>query len=473
MEVRSRSFQRNSEKALADKTLSDALSRATERFLSHRAAAVAAFPGFEAARLAGSRIREETLSDLDVHIRRFIVEAEKRGTVVHAARDAAEAREIAVRIAKEEGISLAVKSKSMVAEEIDLAAALGKAGVEVAESDLGEFIVQLAGEPPSHLIAPAVHKTRDEISRLFQERLGEPYADKIPDLVGIVRRRMREKFLAAGMGISGANFLCADTGSVVLVTNEGNGRMGTILPRVHLVVAGIEKVIPRLGDLPVFLRLLPRSASGQVISTYVSILTGTARPGDAEGPSRLHILLVDGGRTGILRGKYREILKCIRCGACLNVCPVYQSVGGHAYGWVYTGPMGSVLTPLLAGMSEGAPLPNASTLCGACAEVCPVRIPLPEMLLDLRSDQRNRGAKTPAEVLGMKGYAAAMGRAGILEALERIVGVLSQLFFKDGKMAWLPFQLSRWTERRDFTAPAPQPFRNLWKKQRGIRPWSR
>jgi L-lactate dehydrogenase complex protein LldF len=473
MEARSRSFQRNSEKALSDKALQNALSRATARFLSHRADAVAAFSGFEAARLHGSRIKDETLAELDVHLGRFISEAEARGAVVHAARGPAEAREIAVRIAKEEGVTLAVKSKSMAAEEIDLTAALEKAGVETVESDLGEFIVQLAGERPSHIIAPAVHKTREDVSRLFREKLGEPMTERIPDLVGIARRRMREKFLSAGMGVTGANFLCADTGSVVLVTNEGNARMGTILPRVHLVVAGIEKVIPRLADLPVFLRLLPRSASGQLISTYVSILTGAARPGDPEGPTRLHILLVDGGRTGILRGKYRAILKCIRCGACLNICPVYQSVGGHAYGWVYSGPMGAILTPLLAGLSEGAPLPNASTLCGACAEVCPVRIPLPEMLLDLRADQRDLGLKTPHETLAMKSFAAAMGRAGFLEAIERFFGTLSQLFFKDGKMPWLPFRLTRWTERRDFPAPSPQPFRKLWKKQRGIRPWSR
>ncbi|MBI5419201.1 MAG: iron-sulfur cluster-binding protein [Deltaproteobacteria bacterium] len=473
MEPRSRSFHRNSEKALANPALQSAISRTTGKFLGQRADAIAEFPGFEAARDEGSRIKGEALDHLDRHLARFIAEAEKRGAVVHVARDDAEAREIAAGIATREGIALAVKSKSMAAEEVDLNTALEGAGVEVVESDLGEFIIQLAGEPPSHIIAPAVHKTREEVSRLFQEKLGEPYTDQIPELVRIARRRLREKFLSAGMGISGANFLCADTGSVVLVTNEGNGRMGTILPRVHLVVAGIEKVIPALSDLPVFLRLLPRSATGQVISTYVSVLTGVKRPEDAEGPEKLHILLVDNGRTGILQGKYREILKCIRCGACLNICPVYQSVGGHAYGWVYPGPMGSVLTPLQTGLSQGAPLANASTLCGACADVCPVKIPLPDMLLELRGDEREQGLKAPAELLGVKAYAAVMRRAGILEALERIAGVLSQLFFKEGKVPWLPFKLSGWTDRRDFPAPSPQPFRKLWKKQRGIRPWNR
>ena len=473
MEPQSRSFHRNSEKALADAPLQAAISRTTGKFVGARATSVDAFAGFEFARHEGSRIKGETLDRLDRYLALFIAEVEKRGAVVHVARDGAAAREIAVAIAQQEGIRLAVKSKSMVAEEVDLNSALEAAGVEVVESDLGEFIIQLAGEPPSHIIAPAVHKTREQVSRLFEQKLGEPYTDRIPELVRIARRHLRGKFLAAGMGISGANFLCADTGSIVLVTNEANGRMGTILPRVHLVVASIEKVIPRLADLPVFLRLLPRSATGQAISTYVSVLTGTRRPGDAEGPETLHILLVDNGRTGILRGKYREILKCIRCGACLNICPVYQSVGGHAYGWVYPGPMGSVLTPLITGLAEGAPLPNASTLCGACAEVCPVKIPLPELLVELRADEREQGLKNPAEVLGMKGYAAVMSRAGILEALERMIGVLSQVFFKEGKVPWLPFKLSGWTGKRDFPAPAPQPFRRLWKKQRGIRPWNR
>jgi L-lactate dehydrogenase complex protein LldF len=473
MEPLSRFFFRRSEKALANTELQTAISRTTGKFVKKRDAAISAMPGFEAARDEASRIKRETLDRLDFHLSRFIEEAERRGAVVHAARDGAEAGEIAARIAKEEGITLAVKSKSMLTEEIGLNKSLIDAGVEVVESDLGDFIVQLAGETPSHIIAPAVHKTREQISRLFEEKLGEPHTERIPDLVAIARRRLREKFLAAGMGVSGANFLCADTGSIAIVTNEGNGRMGTILPRVHLAVAGIEKIIPRLADLPLFLRLLTRSATGQPISTYVSVLTGTKRQGDPEGPEKLHIILVDNGRTGILQGKYREILKCIRCGACLNICPVFQSVGGHAYGWVYSGPVGSVLTPLLAGLAEGVPLANASTLCGACADVCPVRIPLPEFLLELRGDEREQGLKSPQEVLGMKGYAAAMGRAGILEAMERFIGVVSQLFFKEGKTPWLPLKFSGWTDRRDFPAPAPQPFRKLWKKQRGIRPWTR
>ena len=249
--------------------------------------------------------------------------------------------------------------------------------------------------------------------------------------------------------------------------------MGTILPRVHLVIAGIEKIIPRLTDLPLFLRLLPRSATGQRTSSYLSVLTGPKRPEDAEGPAKLHVILLDNGRSGILAGKYREILKCIRCGACINACPVFQSIGGHAYGWVYPGPIGSVLSTLMLGLPEASALPNASTLCGACEEVCPVGIPLPEMLVELRSDEREQGLKTPLEVLGAKAYAGVMGRAGVLEALQRMAGALSGLFSREGRVTRLPPPFSGWTDRRDFPAPAPQPFRRLWKKARGIRPWNR
>jgi L-lactate dehydrogenase complex protein LldF len=468
MEPNANAFARNARKALADKTLQAALGRTTGRFVAHRDDAVAAFPGFEATRERAAAIKRDTLADLGTHLARFIGEAEKRGAVVHVARDAAQARAIAARIAVDEGVTLAVKSKSMAAEEISFNDALQGAGVEVVESDLGEFIIQLAGEPPSHIIAPAVHKTREEISRLFERKLGEPPTDSIPELVGMARKHLRAKFLDAGMGVSGANFLVADTGSVVLVTNEGNGRMGTVLPRVHLAVAGIEKVIPRMADLPTFLRLLPRSASGQTISSYVSILTGTKRPGDAEGPERMHILLLDCGRSAILEGKYREVLQCVRCGACLNICPVYQSVGGHAYGWVYSGPIGAVLNPLLLGLPEAAPLPNASTLCGACADVCPVKIPLPDFLLELRADEREQGLKTPGEIAAMKGYAGVMQRAGLLEAAERILGVVVQFFTKGKPVAGLPYPFSGWTERRDFPAAAKQPFRKQWKIRRGV-----
>jgi len=435
----------------------------------HAAAAVAAFPGFEEARDRASGIRRETLAHLDAHLERFIGEAEKRGAVVHVAKDAAQARGIAVRIAKDEGIALAIRSKSTAAEEISLHDALREAGVEVAETDLGGYVARLAGEPPSHILSSSFHMTRERISRVFERKLGEPPAGDARELATIARKRLKGSFPSAGMGVSGANFLVADTGSVVLVSNDGNARAGALLPRVHLVVAGIEKVVPRMADLPVFLRLLPRSATGQTLASYVSILGGPRREGDAEGPERLHILLIDCGRSAILEGKYRDVLKCIRCGACLDACPVYGCVGGHPYGWVYPGPIGSVLTPLLAGLSGTAPLPDASTLCGACADACPVKVPLPDFLLELRADTREQGLKTPGEIAGAKGYAAIMKRAGLLEALERFLGEMSRLISKGNPISGLPYPFAGWTERRDFPAAAKRPFRKLWKIRRGAR----
>lgn len=469
MEPDSRAFERNAQKALSDKELQAALANAIRRSCSRRAAAVASFPGFEAARERASGIRRETLSRLEEHLSRFIVEAERRGTVVHVARNAAQAREIAARIAKDEGVTLAVRSKSTAAEEISLHDALREAGVEEVETSLGGYVARLAGEPPSHLLSSAFHMTREAVSRVFERKLGEPPAGGAADLAAIARKRLEGSFSAAGMGVSGANFLVAETGSVVLLSNDGNARAGAILPRVHLVVAGIEKVIPRMADLPVFLRLLSRSAVGQPLPSYVSILTGPRREGDAEGPRRMHILLIDCGRSAILEGKYRDALKCVRCGACLAACPVYGCVGGRPYGWVYPGPIGAVLTPLLSGLAESAALPDASTLCGACADACPVKVPLVDFLLELRSDTRFQGLKTPAEIAWAKGYAAIMKRAGVLEALERILGELSRLVSKGNPLSGMPYPFAGWTERRDFPAAARRPFRKLWKIRRGAR----
>jgi L-lactate dehydrogenase complex protein LldF len=469
MEVDSRAFARNAQKALADKALQEALADAVRRAEGRRAAAVASFPGFGAARERASAIRRETLSRLDAHLSRFVDEAERRGAVVHVARDAARARAAVARIAREEGVSLAVRSKSTAAEEISLSDAFREAEVEETETDLGGYIARLAGEPPSHILSSAFHMTREGISRLFERTLGEPPAEGIPELSAIARKRLGESFSAAGMGVSGANFLVAETGSVVLLSNDGNARAGALLPRVHLVVAGIEKVVPGTADLPVLLRVLSRSASGQPLPSYVSILTGPRRDGDAEGPGRLHIVLIDNGRSAVLEGKYRDALKCIRCGACLAACPVYRFVGGRPYGWVYPGPIGSVLTPLLAGLAEAAPLPDACALCGACAEACPVKVPLPDLLLELRADVREQGLKTPVEILRAKAYASIMKRAGLLELLERLVGEISRLVSRGNPLGGMPYPFAGWTERRDFPAAARRPFRKLWKIRRGTR----
>jgi L-lactate dehydrogenase complex protein LldF len=469
MEPDSRVFGRNALKALSDKELQAGLTAAVGRLRARRAAGIASFAGFEAARERASGLRRETLSRLGDHLARFIEEAEKRGTVVHVARDAAQAKGIAARIAREEGVSLAVRSKSTAAEEISLGDALREAGIGEEGTDLGGYVARLAGEPPSHILSSAFHMTREAVSRVFERKLGEPPAGDAAALSAIARKRLEGSFSRADLGVSGANFLVAETGSVVLLSNDGNARAGTLLPRVHLVVAGIEKVVPRTADLPVLLRLLSRSATGQPLPSYVSILTGPRREGDAEGPRRLHVLLIDCGRSAILEGKYRDALKCIRCGACLAACPVYGCVGGRPYGWVYPGPIGAVLTPLLAGLSEAAALPDASTLCGACADACPVKVPLTSFLLELRSDARLHGLKTPAEIAWAKGYASVMKRAGVLEALERILGELSRLVSKGHPLSGMPYPFAGWTERRDFPAFARRPFRKLWKIRRGAR----
>jgi L-lactate dehydrogenase complex protein LldF len=292
-------------------------------------------------------------------------------------------------------VRLAVKSKSMATEEIHLNTALEAEGIEVVETDLGEYIIQLAREMPSHIIAPAVHKTVAQVARLFSEAAGEPLPDDRTALCGFARQRLRSKFLAADMGITGVNFAAVDTGTIVLVTNEGNGRMCTSLPRVHVAVMPVEKVLPRFEDLGVLLPLLTRSATGQRLSTYVSMVTGPRRPGEVDGPEKLHVVFLDHNRRSLLGTPYEEMLCCIRCGACLNVCPVYRRIGGHAYDAVYSGPMGAVLTPLLSGGTEGRDLPDASSLCGACSEVCPVGIPLADLLVRLRADLRGPGPAVP------------------------------------------------------------------------------
>ena len=298
----------------------------------------------------------------------------------------------------------------MVSEEVDLNSHLEAAGMEVVETDLGEYIIQMEGETPSHIIVPAIHKNRRQVGRLFADRLGVPYTEDPQVLTKIARKVLREKFLSADAGVSGANFAVADTGSLVLLTNEGNGRMVTTVPPLHVAILSVEKMLPSLADLPAFLRLLPRSATGQTITSYVSVITGPRKAGDATGAKELHIVLLDNGRTEILAGESREILKCIRCGACMNVCPVYRMVGGHAYGWTYPGPMGMVLTTLLTGMRKSHPLVDASTLCGACVEVCPVRVPLVDLILGLRRRKVRDRFSDPRERLGMEAFGKAPAR---------------------------------------------------------------
>jgi len=391
--LESQDFDRLSQEALADPTLRRALSSATGTIAGRRAAAIEQMPDWEALREEARRIKAEALANLDTYLIELTEKAEARGVSVHWARTAAEARQIVQDLAEQVGAKTIVKSKSMTTEEIGLNHALEQAGLEPIETDLGEWIIQLAGETPSHIIVPAIHKTREQIGELFTDKLSVARTDDPGELTDIARELLRAEFAKAGLGISGVNFAIAETGSFHVLENEGNARMSTSLPRVHLAVMGIEKVIPKLRDLEVFWRLLPRSGTGQHITSYQSIFTGVKDSADEEGPQEVHLLLLDNGRTSILGDDVRrQSLACIRCGACLNTCPVYKEIGGHAYGSVYPGPIGAVITPQLAGIEKAEKLPFASSLCGACREVCPVKIDLPRLLLELRA-QVVRGEK--------------------------------------------------------------------------------
>jgi L-lactate dehydrogenase complex protein LldF len=391
---------------------------------------------------------------------------------VHFAVDADQANAIVSEIARANDVRTVTKSKSMVSEELGLNHVLEAQGIDVFETDLGEYIIQLADETPSHLVAPALHKTRGQVAQLFAAQLGVPYSDDIEEMARIARVALRQKFLDADMGISGANFLVAETGSLVIITNEGNGRLCTSAPRVHVGLAGMEKVIPSLQDLAVFLRLLPRSATGQRITSYMSMVTGPRRPEDEDGPEEFHLVIVDNGRSRLLADPaLRESLYCIRCGACLNVCPVYQRVGGHAYGWVYPGPIGSIVTPGLVGVGQAKDLPNASTLCGACRDACPVQINIPRMLLHLRHNiaegsESYGGTGTDTDSLLARGFASFMSSPRLLNIGRWIGRRLLAPIAKGGVLGPTRIPLvSRWTRSRDLPVPAPRSFSEIWRDE--------
>ena len=408
-------FRDNAIAALQDNALRAAMRKATDIFTAMRVNAAADIPA-EDWKERASAIRTQALDNLPAYLNEFAENATRAGAVVYRAKDAQSARETVFHILKDRGVADIVKAKSMVTEEIGLNDYLISRGMSVVETDLGEYIVQLAGEPPSHILGPALHKNRQQIGRLFEEKLGVPYTEDAEELIGIARKILRQKFFEAQAGISGANFVIADSGSIVLFTNEGNGRMVTTLPPLHIAVVSIEKILPSLSDLPTFIRLLPRSASGQILSSYMSIITGTRKPGELTGAKELHIVLVDNGRSEILAGECRDILKCIRCSACINICPVYRMVGGHAYSSAYQGPMGIILTTLLDGMDKAHSLLDATTLCGACAEACPVRVPLPKLLALLREDRVRKGFTPVMESMAMSAFGQAVRVPAIFRA---------------------------------------------------------
>ncbi|GAB4470619.1 MAG: LutB/LldF family L-lactate oxidation iron-sulfur protein [Anaerolineae bacterium] len=452
-------FRHSAHEAIADPRLQLAIEGATGKFRGARLEALAELPNADALRDHLKAIRSTTLARLAEHLEMFERSAVQAGARVHWARDAAEACRIVVEIARQHGVTLAAKSKSMASEEIQLNRALIDAGIEPVETDLGEWIIQLAGEPPSHIIAPAIHKTRQQVAELFSKEAGRPMPpDDIPVLTAEARRLLRGKFLAARMGISGVNVAVAETGSIVLVTNEGNGRMVTSLPPIHVAIMGIEKIVPTWDDAAVWLALLARSATGQPLSVYTTVITGPARPEDVDGPQEVHIVLLDNRRSELLGTRYEEVLQCIRCGACLNICPVYREVGGHAYGSPYSGPIGAVISPLLFGLKEYEALPHASSLCGACLDVCPVRIDLPGMLLALRADEVQQRIIRGPERLIETAAAYVLGHVRLMNFLTAVARLL-QLPWRRGDHLHLPVAAAG--ERR-LPALAPRSFRQIW-----------
>jgi L-lactate dehydrogenase complex protein LldF len=379
-------FRSSASGALENRHTQEALDAATGRLRDARLAAWRLLPDVEELRERGRRIRQQTIDDLDRYLDEFTAAFEGHGGHVHFAPTADDATAAIREICRHRGAKLVAKSKSMASEEIRLKEALEGDGLRVVETDLGEYILQLAGEHPAHIVAPAIEKTAEDVAALLGAVEGREVRPELEELTAAARRQLREVFERAEVGITGANFAVAETGSIVLVTNEGNGRLVSALPGVHIAILGMERLVPTTHDLAVLLRLLARSATGQPLTTYTTVLTGPRRPGETDGPEELHVVVLDNGRSRLRRGRYQEMLNCIRCGACLNVCPVYRKSGGDAYGPVYSGPMGAVLVPLLVGLERAPSLPHASSLCGACTEACPVKIPLHELLLDLRRD---------------------------------------------------------------------------------------
>ena len=472
-DVKTREFKGASARAIADPQLQAALTRAGG-FDAARVAAIQEVgpQRWEELRQQASEIKRHTLDNLDYYLELLCDRVSQNGGEVHFAADAAEANAIITGLASSRGVKLVTKSKSMVSEEMGLNDALDAMGVESVETDLGEYIIQLAEETPFHIIAPAMHKTRQDVSRLFAQKIDKPNLEEIEEMAQAARGSLREKFLKADMGITGANFMVAETGTLVIVTNEGNGRLCTSAPRIHVALTGMEKVIPSLEDLAVFLRLLPRAATGQRMTSYVSFISGPKRPQDEDGPEEFHLVIVDNGRSRLLRDPdLRESLACIRCGACLNICPVYRKVGGHAYGWVYPGPIGAVVSPMLVGLKQAKDLPHASSLCGACREVCPVKINIPHMLLRLRTRLaegalREERVVSRWERLLAWGYRRLMSSPTMLSLVHKAGRNLQMPIARGGKIGRIPVPpLSRWTRSRDLPAVPARSFHQIWDEE--------
>jgi L-lactate dehydrogenase complex protein LldF len=464
-------FKQNAHNALADKQLQQALGNVRAGFIDKRTQAAERLPEFEALRDSARDIKNHVLTHLDLYLEHYETKVREAGGHVHFARTAEEACATIVEICKAQGARTVTKGKSMVSEEIGLNAAIEAAGMEAIETDLGEYIIQLRGEAPSHIIAPAVHLTKEQVEQDFRRIHTHLSPDRdltqAESLLTEARMVLRKRFLEADVGITGANFLVAETGTSIIVTNEGNGDLTQTLPRVHIVVASIEKIVPTLEDAAQILRVLGRSATGQDMSVYTTLSTGPRRPEDVDGPQAYHVVLVDNGRSAMLGTEFEEMLRCIRCGACMNHCPVYHAVGGHAYGWVYPGPMGAVLSPSLLGVDKAGHLPNASTFCGRCESVCPVRIPLPKLMRHWREREYERHLTPAVYRYGLGFWAFFARRPWIYKVATGLaMPALSYFARKTGRFAKLPLA-SGWTDHRDMPAPQGKTFQALWRERGG------
>ncbi len=471
----SNSFHHRIRESLADENLQFALDANAERRVRVRKEAFASLEDSAGMRLQAHEIRADVIDHLDAYLDQFILKAQANGIIIHRAESDRRAVEIVLKIARQNSAKLIAKSKTMISEEIQLNHVLTANGLKVVETDLGEYIVQLRGEPPSHIITPAVHLTRADVGRLFQEKLNLPYTEEIPVMTTAARQVLRDVFLNADIGISGVNFAVAETGTLCVLTNEGNGRMVTTLPRVHIALLGMERLVPNLDDLALMLRLLPRSATGQKLTVYTSLLHGPRQPGDPDGPDERHVIILDNGRAKLRASPLREMLYCIRCGACLNACPIFREIGGHAYvskrgnGSPYPGPMGSVLSPALFGQAEFGHLARASSLCGACREACPVDIDLPGLLLRVRAGMTDTEEKPQIKslkpnppgwlALGLRLFTWAAERPGRFRLAQKLAGIVA------GGKGWLRLPAwSGWGFSKDFPRPAKRSFQEQWKE---------
>jgi len=404
-------------------------------------------------------VKNHLLSNLDKYLLQAEASLKRNGVQVHWAEDAEEAQKIVADLVRSNNVKRVVKAKTMVSEELGINPMLGSIGVEATETDLGEYIIQLLDQPPSHIVGPAIHLNLQQIRQLFHERFDTPL-DASPDvLAAVARKLLREGFLRADMGISGANFVVAETGTIALIENEGNIRISTSAPRIHVALVGIEKLLPRFSDLSLFLSLTSRAATGQRLGTFVSLIQGPRLEGEVDGPEEVHVVFVDNGRSSVLADSEAwETLRCVRCSACLNVCPVYRQTGGHAYGYVYSGPIGAILDPGLLGLDQAKPLPYASSLCGACYQACPVKIPIPKLLLTWRNRVVEQGLSPKFEVAAIKGYAATMTRPWAYRMAAKALRILPKEVLDD---TIVPV-LKAWTQGRAGLKPSPKSFRELW-----------